>query len=101
MPAVFIYVKGAFMDNAILLEYLTSNVAVTKPEIGCTHITVMVNSQFRDDKLYIWMAGDSGDFENDGDTIKELNAFPTPSLRRLTITEHESFYMGNGDIQGY
>jgi len=36
MPAVVISVEAAHVDNAILVEYLTSEVALEEPEIGST-----------------------------------------------------------------
>jgi len=77
-PAVVISVEAARIDNAIHLEYFTSEVALEEPEIGSTDPNIPIDNNCADDKLDFGMAGGEGDFENEGD---ERDAIPTASRR--------------------
>jgi hypothetical protein len=73
-PAVVISVDAARVDNAIHLDYLTSEVALEEPEIGCTDPNIPIDNICTDDELHFGMPGGSRDFEDEGD---ESNAIPT------------------------
>jgi len=60
-PAGVISVEAACVDNAILLDYLTSKVALEEPEIGSTDPNIPIDSNCMDDKLHFRMPGSSGD----------------------------------------
>jgi hypothetical protein len=77
-PAVVISVAAAHVDNAILLDYLTSKVALEEPEIGSTDQNIPIDNNCMDDELHFGMPGGSGDFEDEGD---ESDAIPTASWR--------------------
>jgi len=76
MPAVVISVEAAHVDNAILLDYLTTEVAIEEPEIGSTDSNIPIDNNSTDDELHSGMAGGRGDFDDEGD---ESNAIPTTS----------------------
>jgi len=61
MPAVVISVEAVRVDNAILLDYLTSEVALEEPEIGRTDPNIPIDNNCRDDELHFGMPWGSGD----------------------------------------
>jgi hypothetical protein len=77
-PAMVISVEAAHVDNAILLDYLTSEVALDEPEIGSTDPNIPIDNNCMDDEPQFGMPGGSGDFEDEGD---ESDAVPTASRR--------------------
>jgi hypothetical protein len=97
-PAVAISVEAARVDNAILLDYLTSEVALEEPEIGSTDTNIPIDNNCTDDKLHFGMPGGSGDFEDEGD---ESDAIPPTRRRRRAVTELERFDLGTSDVDGY
>jgi len=97
-PAVVISVEAAHVDNAILLDYLTSEVALDEPEIGSTDSNIPIDNNCTDDELHFGMPGGSGDFKDEGD---ESDAIPTASRRRRAATELERFDLGTSDVDGY
>jgi len=97
-PAVVISVEAARVDNAILLDYSTSEVALEEPEIGSTDPNIPIDNNGTDDELHFGMPGGSGDFEDEGD---ESDVIPTASRRRRAATELESFDLGTCDVDGY
>jgi len=97
-PAVVISVEAACVENAILLDYLTSEVALEEPEIGSTDPNIQIDNNCTDDELHVGMPGGSGDFEDEGD---ECNAIPTASRRRRAATELERFDLGTSNVDGY
>jgi hypothetical protein len=60
-PAVVISMEAACVDNAILLDYLSSEVALEEPEIGSTDPHIPIGNNCTDDILYLGMPGGSGD----------------------------------------
>jgi len=48
-PAMVISVEAARVDNAILLDYLTSEVALEEPEIGSTDQNIPIDNNCTDD----------------------------------------------------
>jgi len=97
-PAMVISVEAARVDNAILLDYLTSEVALEEPEIESTDSNIPINNNCTDDELHFGMPGGSGDFEDEGDAC---DAIPTASRRRRAATELERFNLGTSDVDGY
>jgi hypothetical protein len=95
---VVISVEAARVDNAIHLDYLTSEVAFEEPVIGRTDSNIPIDNNCTDDELHFGMPGGSGDFEDEGD---ESDTIPTASLRRWAATELESFDLGTSDVDGY
>jgi hypothetical protein len=78
-PAVVISAEAARVDNAILLEYLASEVALQEPEIGSTDPNILIHDNCTDDELHFGMPGGSGDFEDEGDESDDRHAIPTAS----------------------
>ena len=68
-------------QNAILLDYLTSEVALEEPEIGRTDPNIPIDNNCTDDELHFGMPGGSGDFEDEGDESDNRDAIPTTSVR--------------------
>jgi hypothetical protein len=97
-PAVVISVEPARVDNAILLDYLTSEVALEEPEIGSTNSNIPIDNHCMDDELHFGMPGGSRDLEDEDD---ESDAIPTASRRRRAATELERFDLGTSDVDGY
>jgi len=60
MPAVVTSVEAAHVDNAILIDYLTSEVALEKPEIESTDPNIPMDNNCTDDELHFVMPGGSG-----------------------------------------
>jgi hypothetical protein len=98
MPTVVISVEAARIDNAILLDYLNSEVALEEPEIGNTDSNIRIDNNCTDDELHFRMPGGSRDFDDAGD---ESDAIPTTSRQRRTATELERFDLGTSDVEGY
>jgi hypothetical protein len=78
-PAVVIRVEAARVDNAILLDYLASEVALGEPEIGSTDPNIPIDNNYTDDELDFGMPGGSGDYEDEGDASDNRDAIPTAS----------------------
>jgi hypothetical protein len=97
-PAVVITVEAAHGDNAIRLDYLTSDVALEEPEIGGTDPNIPIENNCTDDELHFGMPRGSEDFEEECD---ERDAIPTAWRRRLAATELERFELGTSDVDGY
>jgi len=79
MPAQVISMEAARVDNAIFLDYLTSEVALEEPEIRSTDPTIPIGNNCTDDELHFGMPGGSGDCEDDGDKSDKNDAIPTAS----------------------
>jgi hypothetical protein len=97
-PAVVISMEAARVDNAIPLDYLTSEVALEEPEIGSTDPNIPIDNNCTDDELHFGMPGGSRDFEDEGD---ESDAIPTASRRRRAATELQRFDLVTSDVNGY
>jgi hypothetical protein len=100
-PAVVISVEAERVDNAILLDYLTSEVALEEPEIGSTDPTIRIDNNCTDDELHFGMPGGSVDFEDEVDETDERNDIPTASRRRRPATGLERFDLGTSHLDGY
>jgi hypothetical protein len=61
-PAVVTSVEAARDDNAILLDCLTSEVALEKPEIGSTDPNIPIDNNCTDKELHVRTPEGSGDF---------------------------------------
>jgi len=61
MPAVVISVEAACVDNAILRDYLISEVAVEEPEIGSIYPNIPIDNNSTNDELHFGMPEGSGD----------------------------------------
>jgi hypothetical protein len=97
MPPVVISVEAARVDNAILLDYLTSEAALEEPEIRSTDPNIPIDTHCTDDELHLRLAGGSGYCDDEGDTS---DAIPTASRRQRAATELERFDLGTNDVDG-
>ena len=100
-PAVVISVKAVRVDNAILLNYLTSKMALEEPQIGSTEPNFPIDNNCTDDQLHFGRPGGSGDYEDEGDESDDRDAIPTTRRRRRPTTELERFDLGTSDVNGY
>ena len=100
-PAVVISTEAASVDNAILLDYLTSKVALEEPEIGSTFPNILIDNNCMDDELHFGMPGGSGDFVDEDYESDELDAIPTARRQRRPVTELERFDLGTSDVDRY
>jgi hypothetical protein len=98
---VVISVEPARVDNAILLSYLASEVALEEPEIGSTDPNIPIDNNCMDDELHFGMPGGSGDYKDEGDESDDRNAIPTASQRRQPATELTRLDLGTSDVDGY
>jgi len=101
MPAVVISSEAATVDNAILLDYLSFEVALEEPEIGSTDPNIPIDNNCKDDELHFGMPGGSGDYEDEGDKSDEHDAIRTASRRQRPPTELERFDLGTSDVDRY
>jgi len=100
-PAVVTSVEAALVGNAMLLDYLTSEVALEEPEIVSTDQNFPIDNTCPDDSLHFGMPGGSGDYEDEGDEGDEHDAITTTSRRRRPTSEHERFDVGTDDTTRY
>jgi len=96
-PAMVISVYAALVDNAILLDYLTSEVAIEEPQIGSSDPNIPINNNFTDDRLHFGMPGGSEDFEDEGD---RSDAISTASRRRWATTDLATCDQETSDVDG-
>ena len=78
-PAVVISMEAAHVDNAILLDYVTSKIMLEKPEIRSTDLNIPMDSNCKDDEPHVGIPGRSGHYKDDGDENDEWDAIPTAS----------------------
>jgi hypothetical protein len=91
-------VEAAHVDNAIPLDYLTSEVALEEPEIGSTDPNIPINNNCTDNELHFGVPGGNGDFDDRAD---ESDAIPTASRRRRAATGLQRFDRGPSDVDRY
>jgi len=82
-PAVVISVETAHVENAILLDYLSSEVVLEEPEIGSTDPNIPIDNNCMDDEMHFGMPGGSGNFVDKGEAS---DAIPSASRRRRATT---------------
>jgi hypothetical protein len=99
-PAVVISVEAACVDDAILLDYLASEVAIEEPEMGSTDRNIPIDNNCTDDELHFGMPGGLGDIAEEGDESNECDAIPATSRRRWPVTELERLDLGTSDVDG-
>jgi len=100
-PAVVISLEAAHVDNAILLDYLTSKVALEEPEIGSTDPNIPIDNNCTDDELHFGMPGGSRDYDDDSDESEVRNAIPSTSRRQWPVTGLKRFDLRTSDVDGY
>jgi len=98
---IIIRVEAAGVDNVILLDNLTCEVALEEPEIGSTDRNLLIDENCMDDELHFGMPGSIGDYESEGDKCDNRDAIPTASQQRLATTELQRFHLGSSDVNMY
>ena len=98
---VVIRVEAARIDNAILLDYLTSEMALEEPEIGSTDPNIPIDNNLMHDELPFGIAGGSGNYEAEGDESDECDGIPSDSLQQPPATDLERFDLGTSDVEWY
>jgi len=100
-PAEVISMEAARVDNAILLDYLTSEVGLEEPKIGSTDPNIPMDNNFTDDTLHFRMPGGSDNYVDEDDELDKSDAIPTASRLRRAATQLERFDLGTSDVDGY
>jgi len=100
-PAMVISVEAANDDNAILLNYLASEVALEEPDIGSTVQRIPIDNNSTDDELYIGIPWSSGDYKDAGDDSEYCDNIASTGLQRRPDTWLERLYLGTCDVDGY
>jgi hypothetical protein len=100
MPAVVIGVEEVRGDNAILLDYLASEVALEEQEIGSIDRKIPIDNNCTNNELHFGMPGGSGDYEDESDESDRRDAIPTARQRRRAATELERFDPGTSHFEG-
>ena len=86
MAAAGITTEAALVDNAILLDYLTSEVGLEEPEIGSTDPNIPIDNNCTDDEQHFGMPGGCEGYDDEGEELDESDAIPTASRRRRAAT---------------
>jgi hypothetical protein len=96
-----ISVETAWVDNAILLDILASEVALEKPEIGRTYLNISIDNSCMDDELHFVMPGGSRDYEDQGEESDYGDAIPTAGRQHQPVAKLVKFDLGTSDVDGY
>jgi len=99
--AAVIGVDAARVDNAILLDDLTSEVALEEPEIGSSNPNIPIDNNCTDDEFRFGMPGGSAVYKDEGYQSAVRDTIPTASRRRRPVTELKRFDLGSSDGDGY
>jgi hypothetical protein len=100
-PTVVISVEAARVENAILLDYLASEVALAELQVGSSDPNMPIDNNCMDDEHHSRMPGGSGDYGDESDESHDRDAISTASRRRRPATELEMFDLGTRDFDGY
>jgi len=100
-PADVISMEAARHDNAILLDYVTSEVALENPEIRSTDANISIDNNCTDYEQHFGMPGGSKDYVDEGDKINESHAIPTATQRRCATTSLVRFDLRTSNVNGY
>jgi hypothetical protein len=95
-----ISVEAAHVNNAILLNYLTSKVAPEEPEITSNDTNIWIGNKFTDDELHFGMPGRSKDYNDAGDASDNHNAIFTTSQQWQATTNLERIDLRSSAFNG-
>jgi hypothetical protein len=101
MPAVVISVEAARLANAILLNYLTSEVALKEREIRSPDRNIPIDNNCMNEALYFRIPEVSVDFEDEGDESDEHDASSTASRGQWATTDLRRSPLETSDVDGY
>jgi hypothetical protein len=85
-PDIIISMESAIVDNAILIDNLTSEVAVEQFEMGSTEPNIPMDNNCTDDQLNFGIPWCTLDYDHHGDESNEPDTFPTTSRRPRPTT---------------
>jgi len=100
-PAVFISTDGAHNNNAIHLDYLTSEVALEEPQIRSTNPNIPIDNNCTDDEIHFRIPAGSADYEDEVDESDLCDAIPTASQWWRRATKLERIDLGTSDVDWY
>jgi hypothetical protein len=86
--AVIFCMDAGCVGNAILLNNLTSEVALDDPVIRTTNSYTPLDNNHHDGNMHFGMPGGSRDQEDEGDTGDEDDDISTISQQRQTATDY-------------
>jgi hypothetical protein len=98
---VVISVEAPYVGNAILLKYLTPDVACKEPEIGTADQNIPIDNNCTNYKPHFRMPRGSRDYEDDCDESDKCDAIPTASQRQRSMPALDRFNMGTSDVDEY
>jgi len=101
MPAVVISMVAAGVASAILLDNLTSEVALEQHNIGSTDRNIPIGNNCMNAALHVRLPRGSGDDQDESDETNKHDANLTPSWWRRAATELESFDLGANAVERY
>jgi hypothetical protein len=100
-PATVNSTEAVSVYNVILVDYLTTEVALQEPEIGSTEPNIPINNNCWDAELHLRMPGGCEDYNDEDYKIDGSDAIITPKWRRQAATELERFDLGTSDVDRY
>jgi hypothetical protein len=78
-PTVVISMEAACIENAILLDYLTSKVALEESEIGSSDRNIPTENNCTHDELHFEMPGDGWNHKDEHEESDKCDPIPTSS----------------------
>jgi hypothetical protein len=99
--AAVISMEAARVENAIHLDYLTSEVALEEPEMGSTDPNLPIDNNFTDNEVHFGMPGGCEDCDNESGEFDKSDAIPTASRQQQAAAELERIDLGTSDVDGY
>jgi len=100
-PAMVISVEAKLVDNAILLDFLTSEVVLEEPEIESTDPKIPIDNNCTDDELHFGMPADRRDYKDERDESDTRDTIPNARCRQWAATELERFDLGTRAVDRY
>jgi hypothetical protein len=100
-PTVVIRVEAAVVDNAVLHDYLTSEVVRKERDIRSIDPNITIDIHCTDDELHIGIPGGSGNYKDEGDESNKGDAIPTTSRQRQPVTKLKRFDLRTSHADGY
>ena len=76
-PATVISTEAVHVDNAILLDDLTCEVALEEPDIGSTDPNIPKDNNCTDDELHFGMPGGFKDYGDQGEEMDQSDGILT------------------------
>jgi hypothetical protein len=85
-PDMVIITEEASVDNAILTDYLTFEVALEEPQIKSTDPIIPMDNNCTDDQMHFGIERCSGESDDQDDKCDEGDAFPNANWPRCPGT---------------